>query len=343
MIAYPFRPPLILAAVTLAAFVLSWILIVLLRPILARHALARPNARSSHHEPVPQGGGLAVVIATLAASWAGIVAARTVLGDLSGHFEAVTAAVVLLALLGGIDDIRSLSAPLRLVVQALAIAIVILTLPMEFQVLPFVPQWLDRVLLFTGGVWFINLVNFMDGIDWMTVAETVPIAGAVVLLAFFAGIGILPTMVAGALLGAMLGFAPFNRPVARLFLGDVGSLPIGLLLGWLLLQVAGRGHLAAAILLPLYFVADATITLGRRVARSERVWEAHRSHFYQRAIDNGFTVPQIIARVAVVNLALVVLALATASAPTIVVKTLSLAAGCALVGWLLITFARGKR
>jgi UDP-N-acetylmuramyl pentapeptide phosphotransferase/UDP-N-acetylglucosamine-1-phosphate transferase len=150
-------------------------------------------------------------------------------------------------------------------------------------------------------------------------------------------------MVAGALLGAMLGFAPFNRPVARLFLGDVGSLPIGLLLGWLLLQVAGRGHLAAAILLPLYFVADATITLGRRVARSERVWEAHRSHFYQRAIDNGFTVPQIIARVAVVNLALVVLALATASAPTIVVKTLSLAAGCALVGWLLITFARGKR
>jgi UDP-N-acetylmuramyl pentapeptide phosphotransferase/UDP-N-acetylglucosamine-1-phosphate transferase len=228
------------------------------------------------------------------------------------------------------------------VVQALAIAIVILTLPMEFQVLPFVPQWLDRVLLFTGGLWFINLVNFMDGIDWMTVAETVPIAGAVALLAFFAGIGILPTMVAGALLGAMLGFAPFNRPVARLFLGDVGSLPIGLLLGWLLLQVAGRGHLAAAILLPLYFVADATITLGRRVARSERVWEAHRSHFYQRAIDNGFTVPQIIARVAVVNLALVVLALATASAPTIVVKTLSLAAGCALVGWLLLTFARRK-
>ena len=73
-----------------------------------------------------------------------------------------------------------------------------------------------------------------------------------------------PALIALALFGAMLGFAPFNRPVAKLFLGDGGSLPIGLVLGWLLLQLAGNGHLAAALLLPLYYVADATITLLRR-------------------------------------------------------------------------------
>ena len=109
------------------------------------------------------------------------------------------------------------------------------------------------------------------------------------------------TVVALALCGAMIGFAPFNRPVARLFLGDVGSLPIGLLLGWLLVLLAGAGHLAAALLLPLYYLADATITLLRRLANGEPVMQAHRSHFYQRATDGGFSVYQIVGRVFAAN------------------------------------------
>ena len=94
-------------------------------------------------------------------------------------------------------------------------------------------------------------------------------------------------MVAVALCGAMLGFAPFNKPVAKIFLGDVGSLPIGLLLFWLLLLLAGSGHLAAAMLLPLYYLADTTITLLRRLIAGEPVTQAHRKHFYQRALDGG--------------------------------------------------------
>jgi UDP-N-acetylmuramyl pentapeptide phosphotransferase/UDP-N-acetylglucosamine-1-phosphate transferase len=144
------------------------------------------------------------------------------------------------------------------------------------------------------------------------------------------------------LLGATLGFAPFNKPAARLFLGDVGSLPIGLLVGWLLLHVAAKGYVAAAILLPLYYLADATITLGRRLVAGEPVWRAHRTHFYQRATDNGFSVPEIIARVAAVNLALVVLAMTTVVVPGLAATSLALVAGAAIVGWLLITFARSK-
>ena len=93
-------------------------------------------------------------------------------------------------------------------------------------------------MLLLAGLWFVNLVNFMDGLDWMTVAEVVPVTGAMVLLAGSANFRHRSTIVAAALLGAMLGFAPFNRPVAKMFLGDVGSLPIGLLLGWCLLQLA---------------------------------------------------------------------------------------------------------
>src|SRR5262245_9548298 len=172
----------------------------------------------------------------------------------------------------------------------------------------------------------------------MTVAEFVPVSGALVLLGLAGALPLFPTIVAAALLGAMLGFAPFNKPVAQLFLGDVGSLPLGLLLGWLLLQLAGSGHVAAALILPLYYLADATLTLMRRLAAREPVWQAHRTHFYQRATDNGFTVRQIIGRVFLVNLALAALALGSIVADDLRVSMLLLAAGAALVAWLLVTF-----
>ena len=99
----------------------------------------------------------------------------------------------------------------------------------------------EQAFLILGGVWFVNLVNFMDGLDWITVAEMVPITGAIAILGSMR-IAVLVGFVALALCGALLGFAPFNKPVARLFLGDVGSLPIGLLVGWML-QLAGTGAL----------------------------------------------------------------------------------------------------
>ena len=141
----------------------------------------------------------------------------------------------------------------------------------------------------------------------------------------------------------MIGFAPFNRPVARIFLGDVGSLPIGLLLSWLLVLVAGHGHLAAALVLPLYYLADATLTLLRRMANREPFWQAHRTHFYQLATDRGFSVSEIVARVFAVNLALVALAdCERAVARTRSAACVALGVGGALVGWLLYRFSRGK-
>jgi UDP-N-acetylmuramyl pentapeptide phosphotransferase/UDP-N-acetylglucosamine-1-phosphate transferase len=145
-----------------------------------------------------------------------------------------------------------------------------------------------------------------------------------------------------ALAGATIGFAWFNRPVARLFLGDVGSLPIGLILGWLLLMVAGGGHLIAAIVVPLYYLTDATLTLARRLIRRERIFRAHRSHFYQRAIDRGFGVYAVVGRVFAVNLVLGALAVLTVIRPGGLSDAAALGGGAALVAWLLWTFARAK-
>src|SRR5271155_3088948 len=142
-------------------------LIVLLRPSLRRYALARPNARSSHSEPTPQGGGIAVIAATIAAAYLGVF----VLGaPIALPPVPVLAAVVLMACIGAVDDIRALEVAPRLLLQALAVAVVIYALPDQLRAIPFIPWWLERALLFGGGLWFVNLVNFMDGIDWMTVA-----------------------------------------------------------------------------------------------------------------------------------------------------------------------------
>jgi UDP-N-acetylmuramyl pentapeptide phosphotransferase/UDP-N-acetylglucosamine-1-phosphate transferase len=331
-----------LGVVLLVAAALSAGLIVALRPAFARYSMARPNARSSHTLPTPQGGGIAVVAATLIGAWLGALLSRTGLAGTTAEWLALSVATILLALTGAVDDIRGLGPGPRLLIQIFAVGIVIAALPDDFSVVPQLPWMVERALLLLGGVWFVNLVNFMDGIDWMTVAEVVPITAGVVLLGPIDGAPPNAVLVAIALLGAIVGFAPFNRPVARLFLGDVGSLPIGLLLGWLMLMLAGRGNLAAAVLLPLYYLADATLTLIRRLAHGEPVWQAHRTHFYQRATDGGFSVREIVVRVFVLNVALAGLALVSAIEPDPRVDLAALALGGALVAWLLLTFARGK-
>lgn len=289
--------------------------------------------------PTPQGGGIAVILATLAVSLP-LVAAFGGTHALPG-FALFAAATLFLALIGGIDDIRPLSPALRLVAQLGAVAIVV-ALADPGRLLPDpVPLGIERTLLVLAGTWWVNVVNFMDGIDWITVAEFVPVTATVALFGLAGIVPPVPAAIAAALLGALLGFAPANRPVAGLFLGDVGSLPIGLVSGWMLLELAKAGHLAAAFLLPLYYLADATLTLGLRARRGERVWTAHRSHFYQRALDCGLRVIEIDRHVFGLNLVLAGLATATIWRPGL--QALALALGAILVALTLRRFASPAR
>ncbi len=323
-----------LLAVPLAA-ALSAGLILRLRPLLARYALARPNVRSSHAVPTPQGGGIAVIVALVTVS--GLLIGAPEIGP-AGAWVRLAGCALALAVLGGVDDIRPLPAAFRLAVQVAAVGFLLSRI--EGRLAPGIPFALERGLGLLAGVWFVNLTNFMDGLDWMSVAEMVPVSGALMLFGLAGILPPVPTLVAAALLGAVLGFAPFNRPVARLFLGDVGALPLGLVAGWLLYELALTGAFAAALLLPLYYLADASLTLIARAARGERVWEAHRGHFYQRATVNGLSVAAVVARVFCLNLALAALAAATLLLPGLPVTLGALAAGLILVAALLRRFAR---
>ena len=329
----------VMALVLAGSAVASGGLIWLLQPLWRHYALAKPNPRSSHKVPTPQGGGIAVVAVTVVATALAATLIPTLHGA-TGSTSLVLSAALLLAVVGAIDDIFVIEVVPRLLVQTLAVATVIAALPSEARILQALPWWIERLVLLVGGVWFVNLVNFMDGIDWMTVAEMVPLTTG---LAIFGLMGELPphaTVVSLALCGAMIGFAPFNRPVARLFLGDVGSLPVGLVVGWLLALLAGNGHLAAALLLPLYYLSDATITIFRRLGNGESIMQAHRQHFYQRAIDNGYTVGQVVGLVLSINIALIMLAVLTMVTSSFALHSMALLLGGGLVGILLFNFNR---
>jgi UDP-N-acetylmuramyl pentapeptide phosphotransferase/UDP-N-acetylglucosamine-1-phosphate transferase len=276
------------------------------RVLKRRAILDHPNERSSHAVPTPRGGGWGILL-VLVPGWAALGVAPAVLVGLAG-----------LAAVSWLDDRRGVPPGPRLLVQAAAIAFGLSTLGDHLVFQGWLPWDADRAVAAFCWLWFVNLFNFMDGIDGLAGGETVSVAAGLALVAGVAGLGPDPAafpasgMIPPALVlaGAALGFLVWNWQPARVFLGDVGSIPLGFALGWLLLVAAAAGLWPAAVLLPLVFVTDASLTLLRRLAAGQRVWQAHREHFYQRAVRGGRSHAWVVRAVLATNLVLIALALA---------------------------------
>ncbi|NKB56212.1 MAG: glycosyl transferase [Alphaproteobacteria bacterium] len=296
---------------------------------LHRHAIFdHPNKRSSHTGLVPRGGGLAVV-SVLIVAWAVVTAPENRI-----EVGTVLLAALLLAGVSWIDDLRSLPPWIRLLAQAAAVLPALVWLGPKGPVFHgLVPGPLDLALSGLVWLWFINLFNFMDGIDGITGVETASIGAGIALIASRGlGFGLDPTL-AATVSAAAIGFLWWNWHPAKIFLGDVGSVPLGFLLGWLLLNLASDGYWAAALILPLYYLADATITLLRRAARRERVWKAHREHFYQHAVQNGRSHATVSIGVGVCNAALLGLAMLSLAWPWVALFA-AVAVVCVFLFWL---------
>ena len=324
------------AAVAVATGVFCWLATGALIPILRRRdMLDYPNERSSHFDPTPRGGGIAVTISILLA-W---IALHEV-GLVASSFVSIALGTSLLALVSWIDDLRGLSPGMRLVAQGAAVTIGILVLPSTRSALE---AWLGSTLFFVAAglvwVWWINLFNFMDGIDGLAVSEAAAICSGLLLFALV-GDGADPAaaLLAAGITGAAIGFLVWNWSPARIFLGDVGSVPLGYLSGFLLLDLASRGRWKIAAILPLYFLADATITLLRRLLAGERVWEPHRRHFYQQAVRNGLPHSAVVKRVIAANLLLIGCGWAAENGRAVI----SLSAAIVTVAVLLVALAAGR-
>jgi UDP-N-acetylmuramyl pentapeptide phosphotransferase/UDP-N-acetylglucosamine-1-phosphate transferase len=310
--------------------------------LLRRHAiLDHPNQRSSHAVATPVGGGLAVVPVVLVA-WLMVDIAvgkpeETIL---------VIVCAVFLAVISWVDDVRGLPAGLRFGAQLIAVASVLTVSPAALSGLS---GWLpEPVAAAAAGLiwlWFINAFNFMDGIDGLAGTETASIGIGVALIAVLAAgqpaasVAAPIVMLGATIAAAALGFLPWNWQPARLFLGDVGSIPLGFLLGWLLVRLAAEGQWAAAVILPFYYLCDATLTLVRRTLRGEKPWQAHRDHYYQRAVTRGLSHAAVAGSVGLANIALIALA-AMASAGR---EIMAIAGACVVVGSLLIFLAGGRQ
>ncbi len=146
--------------IVVGALALTAGLIIMLRPWLRRYALARPNARSLHHNPTPQGGGMAVVAATVLIAGAAILAGPELAAQSGIRLLVVIGATAVLTVTGALDDVFALGPAPRLVLQVLAVGCTVATLPTDAAVLPFLPLWADRVAMVVAGVWFVQPRQF---------------------------------------------------------------------------------------------------------------------------------------------------------------------------------------
>lgn len=256
----------------LAAFFVALVAArLLLTPAGRRLALDTPNERSLHDAPVPRTGGIALaagVAVACALAWPGL--------------PVMLAAAAALAAVSFIDDVKGLSTIARLALH-LGAAAAVLWLDLE------VDAPLAFAVLALALAWSANLYNFMDGSDGLAGGMAVFGFGAYALAAHLAGAVTLAALCA-SIAAAALAFLLFNWHPARLFLGDVGSVSLGFLVGALGLQGwrIGAWPLWFPLLVFAPFMCDATLTLMKRLARRAPVWQAHREHYYQRLVQLGF-------------------------------------------------------
>jgi len=327
-----------LAAAACTWLVTRWVIAYLKR----RQMLDIPNARSSHTAPTPRGGGLGLLGIAVP-----LLAAVTWLHTPQAPVPwAVLAAALGLAALSWADDLKEIHSGLRLIAHVAAAALVLAILPAKLTLFQgLVPLAADRLVTAIAWVWFINLFNFMDGIDGMAGVETVAIgAGLAVLMVLVGRPGGGAALAAGlwgwTLAACAAGFLLHNWHPARVFMGDVGSIPLGFLFGWLLLQLAFWGYWVAAVILPAYYLTDATLTVVIRLARGENIWQAHKQHFYQRAAARGWSHARIARFAAGGNAMLVALAALSTQVVTPAGDALCLAGAAAIVAVMLAWMAR---
>lgn len=287
---------------------LSWLLTARVRRYaLKKDLLDIPNARSSHSVPTPRGGGLSIIIVLLLSAVASLF-----LPDAPAQLlVSLVLATLAYALLGWQDDKHDLPASIRFLFQLL-IAIFFTAWMAWYGMLDFTLSISGIAVIMSSVLWIAwmaNLYNFMDGIDGISAVETI-ILGTTTSYWFAMSGAISIAIICIAVAGAALGFLRWNWSPAKIFMGDVGSLALGAFFA--IIAMIGSSSLnipfSAFLILYAVYLADSGVTLLRRIIKRERWWQAHRSHFYQRAVQSGYSHAQVSLAVLVINLLLAVLA-----------------------------------
>ncbi len=277
---------LFIGAGVISAVITLWLLSTRLKARLLDH----PNERSLHDAPKPRIGGIGICVAVLLA----LITMPVIGYDIPATLAYVATGALIVLIISFLDDVNSLSVALRIPFHFLAAGLLVVAgLSVQYARVGTVdialPGIAGTIISMLFVVWMINLFNFMDGMDGF--------AGGMALIGFFV-LGLLvadggsPVIAATSLsvAGAALGFLLFNFPPARVFMGDVGASTLGFLAAGLTLW-ADRVQVVPlwiSVLIFSPFIVDATVTLFRRAMNREKVWRAHRKHYYQRLVRLGW-------------------------------------------------------
>jgi UDP-N-acetylmuramyl pentapeptide phosphotransferase/UDP-N-acetylglucosamine-1-phosphate transferase len=290
----------ILTIVLVSSFCGTFWLIKFLRSL---QIVDKPNDRSNHKIPTVRGGGIAVV----ASIGIGLILIHYFVHRFSYEIIAVAWATLLLSIVSFLDDIYSLSVKIRLVAQiAIVMLVSFISNGLVFQ--GHLPFAVDHVIAGFFLICFLNFFNFMDGIDGISGAEAIHISITIFLFSLCSKPYLHDVSYLSLLcLISCLAFLYWNWHPAKIFLGDVGSVPLGLVLGWLLLDLAKQGYWSASLIIPMYYIMDSGFTLVSRILRGEKFWQPHSQHFYQIAVRKGRKHNEVTKIIILCNLILLIL------------------------------------
>ena len=270
-----------------------------------------PSARRAHSQPTPRGGGLAFVIifSTALPLFEYHLAATTV------HSVEILQIFLPISLISFLDDVSHVKVPLRLFMHVLCALLAMMWLIHPNMILHHhVPMTVDLAVGTFALLTFLNVYNFIDGIDGITVSESIHLSGTILLLCALR-YDIIPNvdtviLIATIIFGWSFGFIYFNWQPAKIFLGDVGSISIGFLLGICLLTIASTSIklFAACVIAALYYIADGGMTILIRLVKGERIWEPHLQHFFHRSVLKGRSHKRVVKRIMKCNILLMLFA-----------------------------------
>ena len=302
-----------LSILILSSFLLSIILVKWLISITSRfNIIDKPSSRRVHSKPTPRGGGLAFVI-TFCLLFPTFE--YFCLGELYNS-EKVILIFAPIALVSFLDDIAEVPILFRLLIHIICSVLAVMWLIHPHKILHSeLSLNIDLIIGSFALLTFLNVYNFLDGIDGITVSESIHLS-LVILILCFIKYDIIPNVriiitIASIIFGWSCGFILFNWQPASIFIGDVGSISLGFILGICLLTVAsGSDRLfAACVISSLYYIADGSLTLLIRLVKREKIWQPHLQHFFQKAVKKGLSHKVVVLRIIKCNFILMLLSI----------------------------------
>ncbi len=311
----------ILTASVLVTLILSVIGTKLLIKIMPKlGVIDTPSKRRAHKKPTPRAGGLslALMLPILLPFFEYLISGYVV------YSIKIIAVTLLISAISFLDDVKQINVVLRFFVYILCSAVAINQMISPATVLHYELNLYFDIAISTIALGaFLNVYNFLDGIDGITCSQTIHLSVTIIILTLLNYDIIdkpnIVLVICSIILGWSIGFIYYNWHPAKIFMGDVGSITIGFLLGLCMLMIASASFklFAACVIASLYYIADGGLTILIRLSKGEKIWEPHLQHFFQKATASGKSHKRVVKRIVKCNIGLMTFAITSIYYPLI--------------------------